>query len=357
VLTLPELRRINSVHVMGKSGCDSKENNLRFPLYGRGRFQAVTRSEAVLDGFVYGFHTHPEGAINIPMLPAALHERSWRAQVESAVDPSFATPTDGPLPYGDFIVHLGAVPHDPEARLPGVYAPILRIGTSNAAEALTQFDAKNPGITPRQYGVYLAASAQKPFALDTKTFRLAAPGSPLVSPDDLALLETNLQGLVNRRLIWPLYAEYDESQGSGRVMITGFVAARIVDVRKTSYHVMVDPNGKGKGKHKGLCHEHPPGFAFGKDKGKGEEKSQDAKGKKKGLNDDQGHNGWNVDPPEGKAYGKKGLCVEFGALQITLRPTMLATSTGMVFVSDWPSGPQHLFRFPNAYIKRIRLVK
>jgi hypothetical protein len=325
-LTLAQKRSINSVQVMGRSASTTGENRLLFPIFRRDKFEMVTRSEAVLDGNLYGFYTDPLGSINIPMAPVALNANNWHNDVEKLVDPTLATPASGPLPYGDMTVLLGGSEHDPETRKPGVYAPVLSIGTTNVSDALTQLDHKNPGVTPAQYGRYLASHGNQPFALDPKSLTLAVASSPQIASADLNRLELNLQNLKDRRLVWPLYADFREHDGAGEATITGFVAARIVQVKKLTYSVLMDQDGKPRQKSLGSC----------------------------GDRDRQGHDHRSDDR---NSERKKGLCVEFSAIQLTLRPTMLATGTGMVFVKDWPTGTQHQFRFPNAYVKRIRLVK
>jgi hypothetical protein len=363
-LTLAQKRRINSVQVVGKS-VEERENALRLPFCAFFSKKMITRADAVLDGHIHGFHTDPCGSINIPLAPIALCDAKWREQVEKWVDPTFATPSDGPLPWGDCKVTIGADHHDPESRKPGAYAPILLIGASSIGEAVTQCSPGNPGITPAHYGKYLAACGQKTLALDLNTLQLPVPGSPHINAGDLAQLEQHLRNLPGKRLIWPLYSGYEKNGPASNVIICGFVAARVTEVNRVTYSIVTDKRGHAvpNGKHRGTSAENPRWKKHQRDdQGNGDDSGNKDRPNPDGrrTDDDNGDGGDNR-PGDGsnnhKKHGHGESCIEFTALQLTLRPTLLATSTGIVCVKDWPTGPQHQFRFPNAYVKRIRLLK
>ncbi len=322
-LTLAQKRTINGVQVYCRTALE-RGKTIRMPFLTGMAWDVASRSEAILDGYVYGFQTDPgtpehPGTINIPLAPLGLSEQSWREQVEANVQLPEAYSSDERLPYGDFKVMIGAIPQDPHAYDCRVIAPILYFGTATIAEATSQFNADNPGITPTQYGVYLQTNAQNPFALDLKTLKTTLPAAPhsIGGDDNLATLESNLQGLkkTEKRLIWPLISGYNDANAQKKAIITGFVAARIIQVRRVSYHLLTDRNG-----------ETVPGS------------------KKEGPCDEGLDN-------EGR------LRRRYEVLELTLHPTLLATSTSMVFVQDWPTGDQFEHRFPNSYVKKIRLIK
>jgi hypothetical protein len=314
--SLTQKRAINAVQVTGRS-TKARGNAMRLPIFNRMSWEMTTRSEAVLDGYVYGFHTDPSGEINIPMAPIGLNARSWAVQVESSVDLSRERPADGRLPFGDFKVMLGAIAQDPDSNDSSKIAPMIHFGTSTLTEAISQLNSTNPGILPAQYDLFFQANNRQPLALDAATLRLSLPTAPQPNRDntDLGMLESKLRGLSTTRLIWPLISGYNDGNPQRQAVITGFVAARIIDVKRTSYRLLTDRNGDAVpgSKEQGTCEE--------------------------GM-DDQGRTRRPYD-----------------VLELTLHPTLLATSTAMVFVKDWPRTDQNPFRFPNAYVKKIRLIK
>ncbi|HZZ81920.1 MAG TPA: hypothetical protein VFE62_25700 [Gemmataceae bacterium] len=351
-LTLARKRQINSVHVVSRSE-DARENSLQLPFRAFFSREMITRSTAVLDGYVRGFHVDPDGSINIPMAPVALNADSWSTQVEKKVDTSLATPANGPLPFGSFKLTIGARSQDPDARNPGVYSPILLIGTSSMAEAITQLNPTNPGITPTQYRHYLNASRAEMLALDPQTLQLPLSASPLVNSADLLQLQANLNRLVGKRLIWPLYSGYDARKQTGTVVVTGFVAARVADMKSVTYSIMLDGKGNAvpNSKAEGRCDQNPHHGKHERGANDDDRSDDNTSDNRKSSDDGEKSRG------EHSRHRRQESCLEYSVLQVTLQPTMLATTTGVVYVRDWPTGPQHQFRFPNAYVKHIRLMK
>jgi hypothetical protein len=318
-LTLAQKRGLNSVQVTGHH-TTSRGNAVPLPILGGISWEMSTRSEAVLDGYIYGFHADPLGEVNIPLAPIGLNARSWMEQVEAPVDRTLATPAKGRLPFGDFKVMLGAIAQDPDYHDCTKIAPMIHVGTTTLAQSAMQLSPHNPGITPAHHQAHLKANNNLPFALDPTTLQLPLSAAPHANQDNggIGPMEANLLGLKNKntRLIWPLISGYNNSAKEQRkAVITGFVAARVINVKRVSYHLLTDKNG-----------DTVPGS---KKQGSGEEGTDD-----KGLTRHQ-----------------------YEILELTLHPTLLATSTAMVFVRDWPMGEQHQFRFPNAYVKTIRLLK
>jgi len=317
-LTLAQKRHLNAVQVYGRNA-HQRGARIPMPMFTRMASQVASRSEAVLDGYVYGFHTDPDGDINIPLAPIGLNERSWREQVELPVDRSCETPANGRLPFGDFKVLIGSISHDPDVHDSKTIAPLLFFGTTTIAQATGQLNPLAPGITPAQYVAFVSANDNKPLALDPNTLQLKVPASPHShsQADNLHSLEANLSSLKTKetRLIWPLISGYNDSHSQKKANISGFVAARVINVKRLSYHLLTDQDGHTvrDSKKEGTCDD--------------------------GFDND----------------GRRRHRYEM--LELTLHPSLLATSTGIVFVQDWPDSDQHPYRFPNAYVKKIRLIK
>jgi hypothetical protein len=329
-LSLQQMRSINAVQILGQS-TNARGNALRLPMFNRDGYQMITRTHAVLDGFVYGFSPYVQGfdptanpplrnafaaadqtieGINIPLAPLAIfsdptgiNPQSWEFQVESGVD--FSSPAA--LDYGTMTLTLGNLNLDAGQRYDPaiVNATFLAIGTNYISNppSLYATDGANQtidnqirngtGIAPADYLKYYEGNGNLPFALDPTVDPpgpLFCPGTPVGpapgTPDGQTLAES-LWSLQSIPMIWPLFAGYDSSNPP-RVVISGFVVARVSGVQ------VVEIDGQ--------------------------------------------------------------LVV-----QVELTPSLRATRTALTYVSRWPTtqpAPSAFFsfRFPNAYVKRIRLM-
>ena len=329
-LTLAHLRSINAVQVVGRN-TRARGSPLRLPIFNAKGYDMVTVSEAVLDGYVYGFSPYVQGfdptanppletavtppnpiieGLNIPLVPLAIfsdptgiNPQSWEYQVESGVD--FASPTA--LAYGTMTITIGNATFDPTLQYdPGTFnAALLAIGTNyltnppskyvndGANRTINDQIANGSGIAPADYYSYYTSNGNARLALNMATDPpkpFACPGTP-VGPDpafvDFAVLKDSLTSL-GRPMVWPLFTGYDNSSPP-KVLISGFVVARVSAVQP----VILDSK---------LC------------------------------------------------------------MQVQLTPSLRATKTALTYVSNWPTtqpepSPYFQFRFPNAYVKRIRLMR
>lgn len=330
-ITLQQMRGINSVRVAGHSK-PSRGNALRLPLFSGAGYPMKTRSQAVLDGYVYGFSPYVQGfdptaypplqtvvaasdpaleGINIPLVPLAifsdptgLNPQSWEYQVESSID--FTSPIA--LAYGTMTITLGNLNLDATQIYDSgtVNAAFLAIGTNYASNPPSNYsiDGVNQtinnqifngtGIAPADYLAFYTGNGNLPFVLDTTIDPpgpLFCPGTPVGptpgTPDAQALADS-LATLQNIPMVWPLFAGYDTA-APPNVLVSGFVVARVSSVQTV-------------------------------------------------------------------VIGNQSV------IQVQLTPSLRATKTALTYVNNWPTtqpSPSAFFsfRFPNAYVKRIRLVR
>jgi hypothetical protein len=330
-LTPTQRRSINAVQVVGRR-TKGRGSPLTLPLFNGIGYQMTTRSEAVLDGYVYGFTPYVMGfdptasppletavtpsnpiaeGLNIPLVPLAIFSdptgsspQSWESQVESSVD--FTSPNA--LAYGTMTITIGNANFSAAQLYNGgtLNATFLAIGTNYTTNPPNKYmsDGTNrtindqilngSGIAPADYFAFYTGNGNLPLALNRTTDPpgpLVCPGTPVGPfPDtaDFATLAGSLASLRNVPMVWPLFTGYDASIPP-KVIVSGFVVARVSGVQ--------------------------PMTVAGQ------------------------------------------TC-----LQVQLTPSLRATKTALTYVSQWPTtqpapSAYFPFRFPNAYVKRIRLMR
>jgi hypothetical protein len=330
-LTLQQQRTINAVQVVGRS-VNSRGNSLTFPIFNHFGWEMMTRSEAVLDGYVYGFSPYVQGfdptaspapqsaftpvnpiveGLSIPLAPIAIYSdpqgnstQSWENQVESTVN--FASPTA--LSYGTMTITLSngnlstTQQYDPTM----FNATFLCLGTNYCSSPPSKYSSdglnrtindqivNGSGIAPQDYYTFYTSNSNQRLVLDTSTdppgplYIAGTPVGPAPATADYTTLKNSLLSLQNTPMIWPLFNGYDASMPP-RVIVSGFVVARVSAVQDTT------------------------------------------------------------------VAGQ--TCV-----QAQLTPSLLATRTALTYTNSWPTtqpepSPYFQFRFPNAYVKRIRLMR
>lgn len=197
------------------------------PVLGIGSADVMSESRATLDQRVYGFRPQSGGAI--PVVPVAA---LGRGSEEAWLEQSQTTPIEDvndryTVDYRTGVVTDGA-DGIPEVELK---APV---GNEHAQEGnflLLDFDAESgeQGRFSRQVEVGLLATdlvdQGGQLALDPSG-RLLVPG---VGVRDSAL--TQLRTIVGQNRVWPLFTSRTDEDGETTVVLTGFAAGRIVDVR------------------------------------------------------------------------------------------------------------------------------
>ncbi len=330
LLTLQQMRTINAVQIIGKSS-RARGNALRLPMFGRVGYEMITSSHAVLDGFVYGFSSYVQGfdptanppletsvlaanpaieGINIPLVPLAIfsdpagvNPQSWEFQVENSVDIS----SPAALAYGTMVVTLGNLNlnanqlYDPDT----VNATFLTIGTNYSSNPPSHYstDGNNQtidnqirngfGIAPADYLGYYANNGNLPLALDTTM----NPPGPLFCPGTP---------------IGPTPGTPDAET----------LAASLWSLQNIP---MVWPLFAG------YDTSNPPNAII---------------------------NGFVV----ARVTAVQIALVDGQpAVQVELTPSLRSTKTALTYASRWPTtqaagSPFFSFRFPNAYVKRIRVM-
>jgi len=214
------------------------------PLLSRTPTDIVRYSTAILDRSVIGFRQVDHRPI--PLAPLALLSdltgeisESWESQVEQQNGPDTwrfdhherkcRPEADGDTIH-EMVVRLRSKGASADAQGGAQSerrsnACLLQIGTQNFSSLCQQFLA---GVVSE----HLAEFGGK-FVLDLDN-TLIVPGSPFgpqPSTAEHALLLKSLQqlGLLGEPRIWPLFSRFDES--AGLPVVTGFVAARLTEVR------------------------------------------------------------------------------------------------------------------------------
>ncbi len=200
-----------------------------------GRFNEMTRSAtAILDRGVIGFR--PVLNKPIPLAPLALISSpsasdSWENQVEMGIgrkdqfryqkDPYVVL--SGQDGLYEMTVNLFNQPRD-ESQLPSptTNAAILQLGTSNLVEIAQQVSKGIPPASLAGFNGELVLGSGKTLTVPGAGYG-PSPGSDECNSLAFALNELQTTGTLRA---WPLYTY----AGSGQVVLTGFVAARVMRV-------------------------------------------------------------------------------------------------------------------------------
>lgn len=192
----------------------------------------LARSVAMLDFGVYGFH--PIDDTPTPLVPVAIltdhtgvHPNGWDHLARKAGPDNWAFDAGENkfVPGNDGIPEVTVVFGSPGGK-PAARGLFLRVGADSFA--VTAMQTKT-GLARHDFR---QANFPSGFVLGSDN-RLAVPGSPQCPPVgsesrnmiDAACREILAGG--NPR-VWPLVSDYDED--TGKVVVTGFVAARVVAV-------------------------------------------------------------------------------------------------------------------------------
>ena len=327
-LTVQQMRAINAVQIVGKS-THARGNALHLPIFGRTGYQMITGSVAVLDGYVYGFSPYVQGfdptanpplqtaviaanpaveGINIPLVPLAifsdptgLNPQSWESQVESSVD--FSSPAA--LAYGTMTLTIGNLNlnvgqiYDPNT----VNSTFLTIGTNYGSNPPSKYSTDGTNQTINNQIVNGAGIAPADYLQ-----YYASNGNVPFALDTT----TNPPG--------PLFCPGTPIGPTPGTPDAQTLADSLWSMQNIP---MVWPLFAG------YDSSNPPRAIV---------------------------NGFVV----ARVIGVETVLIAGQpAIQVQLIPSLRSTKTALTYVSNWPTtqpAPYFSFRFPNVYVKRIRLM-
>jgi len=194
-----------------------------------GDVQAV--SVVTLDRGIRGFQFlyEPVPFAPLALLSDAMMPQSWERQVESSEGPdlvSYNATTAAFTQGADLIHEFEAVYATDTSQLPNANVVLVHLGSDDAANIPTQLDG---GITESDL-----ATMDGRFILPVVGAKAIAGQhvGPDVTNSTIRNIALSLEGLRSNGAIriWPLYSGYDAQTDT--VMITGFVAARVVSVKQ-----------------------------------------------------------------------------------------------------------------------------